>query len=201
MAELDPNLGIIKGSRKYRDIIEDSLFKKYINQNVCFKEILNVYKNYEDNSYYYYYCQSSLKDELKKEFKPIIFEHREFKTNFTLDYDDLFFQEQDYIFFKIIFDDYYNFIFGAPFISKYPFVFNSDTKEIGFYSKNIINIDENEINKKKDYLILKICGIIILGGILIIIGILIGKKMFGPKRKVRMNELDDTLDYKINDDK
>ena len=200
MAELDPNIGIIKGSKKYGEIIEESLFKKYINQKVCFKDLLNFYKNYEDYNYYYYYCNSSVKNELKKEFNPIIFEHREFKTNFTLDYDDLFFQEQEYIFFKIIFDEYYNFIFGAPFISKYQFVFNSDTKEIGFYSKNIMNLDENKINKNKDYTLLKIFGIIVLGGLLIVIGILIGKKLFGQKRKVKVNELEETFDYKINDD-
>ena len=210
IAELDPNLGIIKGSKKYKDIIEDSLFKKYINKNICYKDILTINKNYEENSYDYYYCESSIKNELKNEFNNIIFEHREFKTNFSLDFDDLFFEEKELLFFKMIFDEYYNFIFGSPFINKYQFVFNSDSKEIGFYSKNINNIDEDEEenenkstdnnnnndnkNNENNYIVLKIIGIIILAALLILIGIFIGKKLFSSKRKMRMNELQDNFD-------
>ena len=193
MAEFNPNLGIIKGSQKYEQIIKDNLFNKYITLNLCFKEIITINKNYEENSYNYYYCNSSIYNNLKIEFNSIIFEHREFQTNYSLDFDDLFIQENEFIFFKIIFDDYYNWIFGAPFLSKYLFSFNSDTKEIGFYSENILNENNND-NKFDIIQFIKIIGIIVLGIILIIIGIFIGKKLFGPKRKTRMNELEDNFE-------
>ena len=193
MAEFNPNLGIIKGSQKYEQIIKDNLFNKYITLNLCFKEIITINKNYEENSYNYYYCNSSIYNNLKNEFNSIIFEHREFQTNYSLDFDDLFIQENEFIFFKIIFDDYYNWIFGTPFLSKYLFTFNSDTKEIGFYSKNILNENDND-NKFDIIQFIKIIGIIVLGIILIIIGIFISKKLFGPKRKTRMNELEENFE-------
>ena len=197
MVELNPNLGIIKGSKKYEDIIEDSIFNKYIHENLCFKDTITINKNYEDNIYNYYYCNASIYDELKDLFKLIQFEHRFFQTNFSLDYNDLFIKENELIFFKIIFDNYYNWIFGSPILSKYLFVFNSDTKEIGFYSKNINNMDEtNDINANETnyYFFIKIIVIIILGIILIVIGIFIGKKIYGAKRKIRMNELEDNFE-------
>ena len=194
--ELNPNLRIIKGSKMYEEIIKNSIFNKYINLDLCFKDTITINKNYEENDYDYYYCNISLNDDLKKEFNSLFFEHQIFKTNFSLDFNDLFFQENEYIFFKIIFDQYYNWIFGAPFLSKYLFIFNSDTKEIGFYSKNILYEDERENNNNNidKYFIFKIIGITIFSILLILIGIIIGKKLFGPKRKMRMNELEDNFE-------
>ena len=74
---------------------------------------------------------------------------------------------------------------------------NSDSKEIGFYSKNIINNEEEKKvgDEKNDYSILiKIVIIIFLCIILIAIGILIGKQLFGAKRKIRMNELKENFE-------
>jgi hypothetical protein len=196
IAELDFNLGIIKGSKNYENILEESLFNKYIEQKLCFKDSFTINKNYEDSDYIFYYCNNSINNELKNEFKSIIFEDNFFKTNFSLDYNDLFFQKNDYIFCKIIFDNYYNWILGSPFLSKYLFILNSDSKEIGFYSKNIINNEEKKIGEdKNDYSILiKIVIIIFLSIILIAIGIFIGKQLFGAKRKVRMNELKENFE-------
>lgn len=192
-AEFNPNLGIIKGSSKYNEIIKESLFNKYIDVKLCFSEIFEFNKNYETKSYYYYYCNISVYEDLKKEFQLVFFEHKLFNTNFSLEFDDLFAVENEFIIFKIIFDDYYNWIFGSPFLSKYLFVFNSDTKEIGYYSKNILNIEEHN-NKKNFYFLIQILGIIVLGSILIVLGIFIGKKLFGTKRKMRINELEEDFE-------
>lgn len=196
LAEFNPNLGIIKGPKKYEEIIKESLFNKYINLKLCFTELFIFNKDYQENYYYYYYCNISLYNNLKNDFNSIIFEHKLFNTNFSLDFDDLFIIENEFIFFKIIFDDYSNWIFGSPFLSKYFFVFNSDTKEIGYYSKNIVNIIKNTTkNKSYDiFILIKIIGIIILGSILIGIGIFIGKKLYGAKRKMRINELEENFE-------
>ena len=159
-AEFSPNLGIIKGSSKYNEIIKGSLFNKYIDVKLCFSEIFDFNKNYETKSYYYYFCNISVYEDLKKEFQLVLFEHKLFNTNFSLEFDDVFVVENEFIVFKIIFDDYYNWIFGSPFLSKYLFVFNSDTKEIGYYSKNILNIEEyNKKNKFYKYFLIQILGI------------------------------------------
>ena len=42
MDEFNPNLGIIKDSQKYEQIIKDNLFNKYITLNLYFKEIIII---------------------------------------------------------------------------------------------------------------------------------------------------------------
>ena len=189
--------GLNKGSQKYKNIINELLFNNYINKNICFSDIITINKNYEENEYYYYYCNISIKNELKNKINSIIFEHSVFNTNFSLDFNDLFIEKGHYIFFKIIFDDYYNWIFGSSFMKKYMLIFNAESKEIGFYSENINNVDKennDDQNNDKNDLLIKIIVIIVLSIILIIIGVLIGKKLFGLKRKARLNELEDNFE-------
>ena len=201
---LNPNIGVIIGTKKYKFILEKIFLNKYLNKKICFQPILKFYKNYKEVSYYYYYCNASYIEEMKKEFMPIIFEHKSFKFNFTLNFEDLFIQKGDYIFSKIIFNGYYNlnWILGAPFFSKYLFIFNSESKEIGFYSSNVNNIinEEKIINNNRSNL-MNIVKKIILGLFLIFIGIIIGKKLFGLRRKLRANELEEKFEYKPAENK
>ena len=91
-------------------------------------------------------------------------------------------------------------VLGNPFFCKYLFIFNSDSKEIGFYSQNINDyiIEENN-EKKEENSFANIIKKIIIGLLLIIIGIIIGKKIFGLRRKLRANELEDKFEYKAAD--
>ena len=199
LVEFDPNFGLIKGSKKYEDLINELLFNNYINNNICFRNIIAINKNYEENDYHYYYCNISIKNEIKNKFNSILFEHSVFNTNFSLDFNDLFLIKENYIFFKIIFDDFSNWIFGLPFISKNMFIFNSESKEIGYYSKNINNLEENNNdneNNKINVLFVKVVMILVLSIVLIAVGIFIGKKLYGLKRKVRLNELEDDFEIK-----
>ena len=86
---------------------------------------------------------------MKKDFNDIIFEHKEFNFNFSITFDDIYIQKDKFIFIRIIFEDFHgaSWVLGSPFMSKYLFTFNSDSKEIGFYSKNIN--DKIEIVDKK----------------------------------------------------
>ena len=136
---------------------------------------------------------------MRKEFNTIKFEHKEFKLNFTLDFDDLYIRKKNFIFLRIIFDESNpNWIFGSPFFSKYTFIFDSDSKEIGFYSPNINNniLGENFNKNEKGNSTLKIFLHVLLGIVLIVIGIIVGKKLFGLKRKLRANELEEKFEYK-----
>ena len=200
-AVLNPNLGVIIGFYQFKFLFERIYLNKFLDNNICFQPMLKITRNYEDNYYYYYYCKASYIDQMKKEFNPIIFEHKEFNYNFSLEFDDLFIRKKDYIYLRIIFDQYIsNWIFGSPFFSKYSLFFDSDSKEIGFYSPNINhnilgeNYDKN--NDKGGNSATKVILQIFLGIILVILGIYLGKKLFGLKRKLRANELEEKFEYK-----
>ena len=197
-AFLNPNVGVIIGPKHYKFLLENIYLNKFLDNKICFQPMLKIRINYENKLYYYYYCNVSYLEQIKKEFMPIFFEHKEFNYNFTLTFDDIFIQKNNYIFLKIIFDCIEtDWVLGAPFLSKYLFVFDSDSKEIGFYSPNIYdNIEEETKNYKINNSIGDYILKIIIGFVLIIIGIFIGKKLFGLRRKLRANELEEKFEYK-----
>lgn len=196
-AILNPNLGVIIGSHSFKYIFEVNYLNKYLNSGICYQPILRINRNYEQKSYYYYYCRSSYIEHMKKNFQPIIFEHKEFKFNFTLEFDDIYIKKNNYIFLRIIFDESnQNWLFGSPFFSKYTLFFDSDSKEIGFYSPNINNnIIKENYNKNKNPFTSKIFFQFFIGIFLLIVGIYLGKKIYGLKRKLRANELEDKFEY------
>lgn len=196
---LNPNIGVVIGPQKFKVLFERLYLNKFLNNRICFQPMIEISINNSKNIFYYYYCNSSYIQEMKREFNPIIFEHKGFNFNFTLNFDDLYVKKQNYIFLKIIFDANMgnNWILGNPFLTKYLFTFNSDTKEIGFYSKNINdNIMEENYEKKSKNVYFNIFIKIIIGIFLIILGIIIGKKLFGLRRKIRANELEENFEYK-----
>ena len=201
---LNPNIGAIIGPTKYKFILERTYLNKYLNNKICFQPMLKFNKDYDDKSFYYYYCHIEYLNQMKKEFMPIVFEHKEFNYNFTINFDDIYVIKSNYIFLKIIFEIYQNtnWILGEPIISKYLLFFDSDSKEIGFYSKNIddiINIEKKKKNGKNSFF--TVLRKIIIGIILILAGIYIGKKLFGLRRKLRANELEEKFEYKPASDK
>ena len=201
---LNPNFGVIIGSVNFKYIFEINYLNKFLNNKICYQPMLRITRNYEDKTYYYYYCKASYLEQMKKEFNVLIFEHKEFNYNFTLEFDDLYIRKNNYIYLRIIFDQYNpNWVFGSPFFSKYSLFFDSDSKEIGFYSPNINHniLGENYNNKndenknKNSYSASKIILHILLGIILVVVGIYLGKKLFGLKRKLRANELEEKFEY------
>ena len=203
---LNPNYGIIMGEKNFKYILENNFLNKYLNNKICFQPLLKFVRNYEDKSYYYYYCKADYIEQMRKEFFPIIFEHKQFKFNFTFEFDDLFILKKNHIYLRIVFDSYSsNWIFGSPFFSKYSLFFDSDSKEISFYSPNIDNKiieNNNKINNdncnhnNNNESAFKVLSQIFLGVILILIGLYLGKKIYGLKRKLRANELEEKFEYK-----
>ena len=194
-AMLNPNIGVIIGAQKFKSIFEKIYLNKYLNNKKCFQPMFDMTIKYVKRSFYYYYCDISYLQEMKNDFKPIIFEHNEFKFNFSLEFDDLYVIKNNYIFLKIIFySQRTDWILGGPFTEKYLFIFNSDSKEIGFYSKNINDIVEENNEKKEKISFMNIIQKTILGLLLIVIGIIIGKKLFGLRRKLRANELEEKFE-------
>ena len=108
----------------------------------------------------------------------------------------------NHIYFLIIYKLYYAdfWSLGTIFLKKYPLLFDYDKKSISFvniYNKtnhNLIkenNRKESLINLKSFWSFLKNLSII-MG---IMIGILIGKKIWDKNRKKRINELMDDFQY------
>ena len=83
---------------------------------------------------------------IKSVFPSVNFESNLLMYNFTLDADDLFIEENDYIFCLLYFPQNTfdkTWIMGKPFLKKYLFSINYDQKVISFYN-NIINSEEEE---------------------------------------------------------
>jgi len=189
-AEFDYNLGTLIGPSSFRD-----LFKKFLKKNEIMETIIEYSKKY-----YIYTFEDSAYDKLKN--FTIDFYHKELDFHFTLNYNDLFYEKFSKIYFLIIFDysqrNYWK--FGLPFFKKYKFIYNYDSKTIGFFNNKNNNInEENNINnnnffKSNGMLILIIVLILLLVLLLIFIGILIGKKLY-QARKIRTNELPDLYEY------
>ena len=194
-AHIQFNYELIIAPNETGAILENIFFGEYIKKNICFKDNLGNYKET------FFYCKNVKEFDIKK-FKTIFFKSVDMQTIFELNYDDLFYYKDDFIYFLILFQGS-SWTFGELFLKKYYLVFNQDSKTIGYYmnieeEKSINNDDPINENKAKINLI-HILLILILVSIIIVGIILYTKK---DKRKNRANELDDdyVYDSKINDD-
>ena len=171
---LEPSLGVIVGVIGYKLYVEDNLFKPLIKQKKCFKE-KNIF-----NKYIIYYCNKDMKDILKKsEAVKLYFYHRFFGKTFELNFEDLFEEKNNFIFFKIFFDEEQNDIWrlGKPFLIKYFFSYNFDGKTISYY-----NLEENEDNKGTNIKTELIVVIIILALIFLGLGFFLGKYIVNHRK-------------------
>ena len=186
--ELLGNMQISIGTDEYHEFISSYFFEEYVKHNICEqKTILN------ETDYIYYKCQKNNNFNITK-FPSLFFELKEVNFNFTLDYNDLFFIHDDYIYFGIIFDKYFKLKFnqrwklGSALFKKYLLVFNQDSKTIGFYNniinKNIFEPFNNNIKKDNnyDFDIIKVFPIFFLSIIIILCFRFIIRK-FQNKRK------------------
>ena len=180
---LEPSLGVIVGVIGYKLYVEDNLFKPLIKQKKCFKE-KNIF-----NKYIIYYCNKDMKDILEKsEAVKLYFYHRFFGKTFELNFEDLFEEKNNFIFFKIFFDEEQNDIWrlGKPFLIKYFFSYNFDGKTISYY-----NLEENEDNKGTNIKTELIVVIIILALIFLGLGFFLGKYIvnYRKNKKKKAEEL------------
>ena len=188
IAKLSPELGIIIGTFEYMIKIEENYFSKL--NGKCEKKL-------SENHYYYYECD---KNTDLSSFKDLIFNHQEFIYNFTLTKDDLFKAYNDKIYFLIIFYKFSsygkNWELGKPFIKKYSFLFDTDSKIIYYYDNynNGNNKDgENSDQGKTNVVYFVIIGILVLGVIIMIILVLV--KLLYKTKKKKANELKEDIEY------
>ena len=185
---LEPDLGVIIGSIGYKNIVDKELFDPLIKQNKCFKET-NL------NKLILFYCYKDMKDLLKsKDYFNIYFFHRFFGKVFELNFDDLFEEKNNFIFFKVLFNEsnteYWQ--LGKPFLSKYFFSYNFEGKTISFYDikENYNEDDSNNVDNSKTILIIVIIGLALIFGIL---GFFLGRFIY-LYRKKRIKNASELLD-------
>ena len=196
--ELDFNNGGIKAPKQYLKYFE-KVFDDYLKKKICFKDHTYIYTGND-----FFYCKKEIGDDIKKikeNFPVIIFQSGNLDSNFTLEADDLFIEEGDYIFCLLHFDTLNDWNIGKPLLRKYQFSFNYDKKKIYFY--------KNPLEKEKIIiktgiplyiLIISIAGIIL---VMALIAFLLYKFYFYDKclRKKRANELtDDGFVYTAKED-
>ena len=198
----------IISSFNFRYEIRELIMNELVAQNKCF--ISNFQQDiYSSNNLTFYYCLKSVKDILYKKIPNIKFFSAKFGYTFEITKEELFYEKGDYIYFNILFATFESnthWIMGQIFTSKYHFFFNSDLKQIGFYKKVTPNpvIDEVVPNNGISNVLIIILVAIGIALIFLFIGLVLGKKIFGWRRKIIANELTDELDYeyktKDNDD-
>ena len=143
-------------------------------------------------------CSKDINIELTPEIK---FYNKELNVTFILDYNDLFIEKGDYLYFLVT--NYFDYepgywVLGKPFLKKYLFLFNYDTKMIGFY-KVSDKIKANNKNVINSYILSVIFNIFFV--IIIIALIFAFYHYYFKKRRIRANELEDRFNYTAQKDK
>ena len=194
------DMDLIIGTTELEMNLIDYIFKNFnINKNY-FNETFRATKY---SSFRFYYFSLELKDILYELISVIKIFSNELNYTFEVTKDELFTIKDNYIYLNILFPILMQkqqtyFIIGKVITLKYPFIFNSDLKQLGLYKKinNKRKTSQNSNNNK----IIIIIVIIVVSIILVIIGIIIGKIINRSNRKKRANELVDDYEY-VSEDK
>ena len=194
----------IIGTREFYYRIKSLFINELINEKKCFQS--NFTQNfYIPNIMIFFYCEKSAKDILYSNLNSIKFISMDLDYTFELTYNDLFYIKDDYIYLNVIFStkDYGFWILGQIFLTKYKFVFNPDKKEIGFYNMNNLNINKDNNNKNLSYnksnKFLSVIFIVILSISFTCVGLFIGRKIYGMRRKIIVNELIEEHNYEYRE--
>ena len=192
----DLESNFIIGTKYFFENIEKTLFKQYIDQKICF-----INEEEKQDGKYIIICNKNFSKYVSS-FPDLYFLHKELNYTFVLKGEELFITNGNHFYFLIIHKIYFvgYWSLGTIFLKKYPFLFDQDKKCVSFVNiynnTSINNLKEN--NKDNNSSKLKsfwsfIKNISIIFGI--IIGILIGKKIWDRNRKKRANELIDDYQY------
>ena len=120
--------------------------------NIIKREYFNKYEacHEEKGEEIIYYCDKSDNfniNDLKK-FPSLYFKHVDFDYILELSYQDLFIENNGKYYFLVTSNYDENWLIGYPLLKKYQFVFNEDSKTIGFYNPDLPK--EKEIDDEDD---------------------------------------------------
>ena len=179
--------GFIQGTQEMKKIFDKNFFN-YVNKTCFTKNTIEL-----GSSFHYYYCN---KDVDLNKFKDWKFTINNFETNFTLSKEDLFLDIGDKYIFLMGFSYGSKLILGYPFLKKYKFIFNQDSKTLGyFYKSRELESEDNKV--PIGYIII----IIILSIIFIGLGVFAFIYFFKTKKKKKnAEELSEERDSKNNNE-
>ena len=187
----------IIGTLEFHNKIKEMFMDQFIYEKQCY--FSNFSQNiYGKNNISFYYCKKTMKNKLYENLNNIKFYSMKFEYAFQLDKEELFYIKDDYIYLNILFSEEENtyWTMGQIFTIKYNFAFETNQKQICLYKKiNNSNIkkDDNINSIKSQFLVIIIFIICIL--IFTWLGIIIGRKIFGWRRKLIANEIIEELNY------
>ena len=196
--ELDYHSGGVKAPANLRQYYH-RVFEKYFANGECFNDTL------KRNSYTFYYCKNN-KDtisKIKSVFPGVNLLSRDLTYNFTLEADDLFVEEKDYVFCLLYFSSSSSdkiWLMGKPFLRKYLFIINYEQKYFSFYydtDKNKEDKGNNGISPTVLWIV--VCVTVVLVSIIcfLVFRFYLYEKLF---RKKRANELDEDFEYTAKGD-
>ena len=192
-------LGLIICHVDYFNFIKNVFFKEFFNNSICSLESMTK----DLNTYYMIICEDNISFNIKS-FPSIYFNHSELNKTFLLDYNDLFYYENNKYYFLIIYSSFSGSYWklGKPFLKKYQITLDLDSKKIYFYDNLKKDNKEEQIYNKDLYTInLKEILLIIFCLILFVILLIVLIKGIKKSRKKRANELkDDDYEYTGVDD-
>ena len=170
----DPTFNGIILYEDFFNKVKNSYFDYQINIKKCDNKIINNISYFE--------CDPFINI---KNFKSLSFYHKDLNYTFFLDYSDLFFRNNNKMYFKIVLNkkNPSQCLLGIPLIQKYKINFDHGRKIMGLYIK---------INKKFNFWNWIIIFILFIFCLFLIIKIV---KIMKSKRKRRMNEIEDIYDY------
>ena len=187
---------LIKGATSYEKLIRNHFFDELIAQSKCQMETSKVEERV-------YTCKNTeeIKKELKQKFPPLKIENKAYIKTFELNYEDVFLEKKDKIYFLIYFPYYMPFSWevGLPFLQKYFFNYNYDTNLISFYNNDLAKFTEEE--KYQGISVGKVILIIFLIIAISFFGFYLGRKyiLMRRKEKIRAEELESEFSKSIND--
>ena len=197
VGELDIEFGLLLAPNPFKIHIENNFFKKYLISRICTKK----YGSYYYDSFYYYACSKPDPKERYQEqfniseFNNITFVKKEWKVNVTFTKEELFFEDENYYYFKIVIQESaYRWILGNLFSRKINITYDQDRKIIGTYLKS----EERQSLKKKKQNYLIYILIIIALIIILILSIYLYKTITQFVRKKRKYEIIDEYDTSLN---
>ena len=201
---LDYNSGGVRAPYSLKKYF-DRVFEEFIINERCSNITVGTW-----NPFTFYYCDNdkNVISKIKSNFPGINFRSHDLDTNFTIEADDLFVEENEYVFCLLYFQTNTgkNWVMGKPFLKKYSFTINHEEKYISFYHNNTVEESEKDESSKSKIsttvFVLVICGTILF--VLIIFFVIFKFYLFEKFfRKARTNELkDDEYDYTAkNEDK
>ena len=140
-AELNPNIGFIFCTSIYFNTIKKIFFSNF--KEICKEKELGRYHTYIE-------CYKN-ENFMLDSFPTLYFEHMEFETIFNLTFEDTFILDESsnkYIFIILKSRLFSNWVLGSPFLRKYQFTFNTDSKTIGYYKS--MNNNKNDKDDKDE---------------------------------------------------